>query len=263
MRWYAAAMLFTLLSPCGRALAQEGLPEFKLNNLKTSGLRLAESGIYIPPASPPIRVSGPRVLRVAAPVTFPENYPLYRPYQSGFVVMSGGFMRLRLGSGGDHGTDNVRFRGGISVQVDNSCGRAEIKFPEARFEDPLPGDEAFLFVRLSGADLSPELSWAEVICAADRYLGYKGASFTLPEASGDFALTETVALGGRKGLIGSTHPWLAGPAGTKQKLDRLCSRDFRGRMREYNAKTLPEELGGFRFRFNAGKNTLKISWKTD
>ncbi|HBA60626.1 MAG TPA: hypothetical protein DCZ92_07370 [Elusimicrobia bacterium] len=256
----AALLFFALLLP-GPSFAEEGLPEFKLNNLKKSGLRLAESGIYIPPASPPMRVAGPRIFRLPEPAPLPQKHPLYRPYKSGFVAMPGGFMRLRLGSGGKHGTDNVRFDGRISIKVNEAGGQAEIKFPEARFEDPMPGDEAFFFVRISGEGESPELSWAEVVCADEGYLGYKGANFSLPEESGDYSLVETVAVGGRKGLIGGTHPWLAG-AGAK-KPSRLCSRDFRGKTRDYNAKTLPKELGGFRFRYNAGENTLKISWKTD
>ncbi len=262
-RKYAVKLLCLLLSFSGRAMAGEGLPEFKLNSLKVSTMRVAERDLYIPPPSPPARqgASSVRYGTMPAPI---ERYPLYRPYQAGFIRLPGGFLRTRLGSGGEHGTDNVRITGRTKLTTDGRNGKAEIKFPAVEFEDELPGDEAFLFVKASGEDMPPELSWAAVICAGTEYLGYKGSTLKLPAEPVGFTLTETLALGGRKGLVRETHPWLAAaPAKGDGRLDYLCSAKFREKMKDYTVRTLPRDMDMFHFNYNAKENALKITWRTD
>lgn len=247
----------------------EGLPEFRLNSLKVSDMRLPETDIFIPPPSPPAWVAGApyRATAPVAPAAPPERYPLYRPYQAGFIRLPGGLLRLRLGSGGDNGTDNIRLAGRTKLTADGKTGAAEIKFPEVKFEDALPGDEAFLFVKNSGETLPPEFSWAAVICSERGYLGYKGANLRLTDDPVGLSVTETLALGSRKTLIKKTHPWLltalaASPAEGGRELDRLCSRDFRKKMKDYTIKTLPRELDLFHFEYNPKENALKITWET-
>ncbi|MEI7530093.1 MAG: hypothetical protein WCK76_14240 [Elusimicrobiota bacterium] len=260
---YAVKLVLLLLSFSGRAMAGEGLPEFKLNSLKVSTLRVAERDLYIPPPSPPARQGATSVRYGTMPAPI-ERYPLYRPYQAGFIRLPGGFLRTRLGSGGEHGTDNVRITGKTKLTTDGRNGKAEIKFPAVEFEDELPGDEAFLFVKATGEDLPPELSWAAVICAGSEYLGYKGSTLKLPAEPGGFTLTETLALGGRKGLVSKTHPWLAGEKAVDGgRLDYLCSPKFRKKMKDYTVQTLPRELAMFHFRYDAKQNALKITWRTD
>ena len=259
-RGYFIAMLFVLLS-CGRAYAMEGLPEFKLNNTKAARDWDFETGIFIPPASPPVPETGMAADWNPPLDLSPKKYPLYRPYEGGIIRFSSTYMRTRSGSGGEHGTDNITFTGRTTIAMDEKKGKAEIKFPEAEFEDELPGDEVLLFVKASGDTLPPELSWAAVICSGRGYLGYKGSSLKLPGESGNFTLVENVALGGRKALITKTHPWLTGRRAGEEDLNRLCSPNFRRKMRNYTVKTLPGELDIFHFNYNSAQNTLDIAWK--
>jgi len=261
LRGYNIAMLVVLLS-CGRAAAFEGLPEFKLNKIKADKGWDAETGIFIPPASPPVLEKGAAAAEWSPPLDLsPKKYPLYRPYEAGIIRFSSTYMRTRSGSGGEHGTDNITFTGRTTVALDGRKGRAEIKFPEAEFEDELPGDEVLLFVKASGDTLPPELSWAAVICSGRGYLGYKGSSLKLPGESGNFTLVENVAVGGRKAQITKTHPWLAGRRGGDDDLNRLCSPDFRRKMKDFTVRTLPGELDSFHLNYNPAQNTLNIAWK--
>lgn len=193
-----------------------------------------------------------------------EWYPLYRPYLSGFIRLSGGALRTRTGSGGEHGTDNVRIIGRTKLTTNGKNGRVDIKFPAVEFADELPGDEAFLFVKATGTALTPEISWAAVLCSGGDYLGYKGSTLKLPEKPGAFSITETLALGERKALVKETHPWLAG---ARKKsgggLDYLCSPEFRKTMKGYTVRTLPRDLAMYHFKYDPKENALKITWRAD
>jgi len=263
-----------LFLPCpGPSAAGQELPVFMLNSTRARDIRVSEIPLYGPPPSPPKntgRQPGVTAARGLPPAP-EERYPLYRPYRQGFVKMPGGLLRTRLGAGGEQGTDNIRFTGSTRLTVDGENGRAEIRFPAALFEDPLPGDEVLFYIKTSTESSRPELSWAAVLCSGDGYLGYKGYSLKLPEAAGDFSMSETLALGGRKLILGETHPWLIparrGLYGPPAQLNRresayLCSGDFRRRMRDFTVRALPRQLDRFHLAYNSRDNSLQITWES-
>lgn len=257
MRTRAAAFLLALLLPAFAA-AGEGLPEFRLNRLKARALLEPCPGFYIPPVSPPQRISGDLPARFTEFAPPPELYPLYRPYEAGFVPLGHGIMRTRSGSGGPGGTDNVKLTGAVKVSVRAAGGKATVNLPRAEFQDPLPGDEALFFVWFSSAARPAELSWALVLCSAGGYLGYKGATLELPAAGGGFSATESLALGDGKGDLARTHPWLASRL-KGRGFDLLCSESFAAKNRDLGLRALPAG-GNFRFAYDEKNNALGVAW---
>ncbi|MCX5784773.1 MAG: hypothetical protein NTX59_03705 [Elusimicrobia bacterium] len=235
---FAATLACSVCAPpvWGLPENEDRLPDFNLGSMRVADV-LKYMSVTKFPVSPPARVtenadSDSGIL--------PETYPLYGPHKAG----------------------RVRLTSLIKLTIDGKKGKAEVKFPDVRFEGACPGDRSVLFIKVAEENLSPALSWAAVICSGRSYLGYKGANLKLPEKSGNFSITETMALGCQKTLVSETHPWLAaGLAGEGGRdLDRLCSRAFREKMMDYNVKTLPRQMEGFDFQYNPEKNTLKITW---
>ena len=101
------------------------------------------------------------------------------------------------------------------------------------------------------------VSWAAVFCKGGSYVGYKGSTVAFPSRSGRFSLKETAALGAPKLLITRTHHWLT--AGMVS-LEDLCTDGFRERMKGSRAATLPAKAGRYRLAYDAGDNSLKVSW---
>lgn len=152
----------------------------------------------------------------------------------------------------------IQLSSSIKLKADRENGRLTVGFPKETFGDPGPGDKAHLFVKMTRGLPAPVISWATVLCSDGRYLGYKGSTIALPEASGSLSISETLALGEYpRRLIERTHPWLA--AGLAAP-DELCSGAFLEKMKDARAETLPPVLGDFKFEYNPRKNTLKVSW---
>ena len=209
----------------GAAFAEVYPPDFTLNAKKVSDVK-----------------QWPRPFDFPTPV--PANMGIY------FYGDGRGPVPARIPCKADH----VQTTSSISITVEGKKGKAEIAFPRVEFEERRTGDKASFFIRVSSETSSPVLSWAAIICSGRNYLGYKGASLKLPEKSGSFSVDDTtLALGGPGALVRKTHPWLiAGLGGTGgRNLDRMCSADFSKKMKEYNVETLPGELGGFNFGYDA------------
>lgn len=156
----------------------------------------------------------------------------------------------------------VRMDSSVTVVVDGGGGRVEIELP-ATGPQGGAGYRSSLFIKLAGRGASPVLSWAAVVCCGGQYLGYKGASLTLPGESGEFSLhDDNYALGPMKGLLGRTHPWLLAGAGPEADgdLNRLCSPEFAGRMKPYLLKALPGSVAGFDIKLNPSRKKLTVTW---
>lgn len=147
-----------------------------------------------------------------------------------------------------------RLDGGVKVAARGASGRAEITFPPSyRGGDPA-GYRTSVFVRLSGGEAAPVLSWASVLCAGGRYLGYKGAALRLSAAGGVYAISdEALALGPLKARLRVTHPWL----GADAPLDDLCSKRA---AKKYQPSSLPGRSGEFLFNYDGAKGSLAVSW---
>lgn len=152
----------------------------------------------------------------------------------------------------------VQMTSSIKLKVDKEKGELTVGFPKVSFGDAEPGDKAHLFVKMTRGLPSPAVSWATVLCSNGHFLGYKGSNISLPEQSGSFSVSETLALGYPKQLISRTHPWLAGDLAD---LEEVCSDGFLEKMKDARAETLPQKLGDFSFDYNAKKNTLKVKWR--
>ncbi|MHB0995069.1 MAG: hypothetical protein ACYC2I_01725 [Elusimicrobiales bacterium] len=151
----------------------------------------------------------------------------------------------------------IQMTSSIKMKMDKEKGDLTIGFPKAAFGDAGPGDKAHLFVKMTRGLPAPSISWATVLCSDGHFLGYKGSNLNLPEQSGNFSISETLALGSPKRLISRTHPWLAGDLAD---LEEVCSEPFLAKMKDARAETLPQKLGEFSFDYNPKKNTLKVSW---
>jgi len=219
----------------GAAFADVYLPDFTLNSQKASDVKKSRRPFDFP-----------------TPV--PQSMGIY------FYGDGRGPVPAKVPLKADH----VHMNSSISIRVEGRKGKAEIGFPKVEFEKPRAGDRSSFFIRISSEAASPTLSWAAIICSGRNYLGYKGASLTLPDKPGIFAVDDTtLALGGLGALVRKTHPWLIAGLDGKggRSLDRLCSADFPKKMKEYNVETLPDELDGFNFGYDAGKNILNITWR--
>lgn len=245
-----------LASAAGAAASDIYLPGFKLDSMKASDMEVWQ-GPSVPKVPPPTdtgydfrarkdfrrlcAAAPPDGRRAAAGPALTRELPLYDLFNY----------------------RKVRLTGGISLLMDAETGRAEIAFPAVEFEDADGDDRAELYFRLAAGAPSPQLSWAAVLCAGSRYLGYQGASFRLPERSGEYSIEETVALGSRKVLVAETHPWLASAGGkAPADPDQLCVAGFPKKMKDFRIRSLPARLGGYNFKYDAALNALKITWKT-
>ena len=219
----------------GAAFAEVYLPDFTLNAKKVSDVK-----------------QWPRPFDFPTPV--PTNMGIY------FYGDGRGPVPARIPCKAGH----VQTTSSISVKVEGKKGRAEIAFPKVEFEESRTGNKSSFFIKISSEASSPVLSWAAIICSGRNYVGYKGASLTLPEKSGVFSVDDTTLALGRLGSqVRKTHPWLiAGLDGNGgRNLDRLCSAGFSKKMKEYNVETLPSELDGFNFGYDAAKDILNITWR--
>lgn len=152
----------------------------------------------------------------------------------------------------------VQLTSSIKLKMDKEKGELTVGFPKASFGDAGPGDKAHLFVKMTRGLPAPAISWATVLCSDGHFLGYKGSNLSLPEQSGSFSISETLAMGYPKQLIARTHPWLAGDLAD---LEQVCSEPFLEKMKDFCAETLPQRLGDFTFDYNQKKNTLKVKWQ--
>lgn len=153
----------------------------------------------------------------------------------------------------------VQINSSTRLKFSREKGELAVTFPDVDFVGGGLGDRADLFVKMTGTPEEPAISWATVICSGGSYLGYKGANVGLPAKSGSFSIGETLAMGAPKALIARTHRWLT--AGMIA-LEDLCSEDFRERMKDARAGSLPEKLGPYAFDYNASRGTLKVKWET-
>lgn len=152
----------------------------------------------------------------------------------------------------------VQLTSSIKLKMDKEKCELTVGFPKASFGDAGPGDKAHLFVKMTRGLPAPAISWATVLCSDGHFLGYKGSNLSLPEQSGSFSISETLAMGYPKQLIARTHPWLAGDLAD---LEQVCSEPFLEKMKDFRAETLPQRLGDFTFDYNQKKNTLKVKWQ--
>ncbi|MHB0996728.1 MAG: hypothetical protein ACYC2I_10200 [Elusimicrobiales bacterium] len=145
----------------------------------------------------------------------------------------------------------------VKLVVDGEAGRVEIDLPRGGGSG---GYSTSLFVKFAGREAGAELSWAAVVCCGGRYLGYKGATLTLPAEGGELALRDdSYALGPMRALVGRTHPWLLQGAGAAEDLDRLCAPGLAAKLKAYSLAALPREAGGLRLRLERRKK-LTLSW---
>lgn len=230
----------------------EGLPDFNLNAIRARDILEKRSvnpdliqGIMeydrIPGAPQPVcvRADGKPMPKFRAA----EAYRLFDP-AAPFMLSRNGYVQVNSST---------------KIKLNKEKGELNVYFPDVEFG----GSSMFeggsdLFVRMTGTDEAPAISWATVICSKGAFLGYKGATFDFPQRSGSFSIGETFALGAPKTLIARTHRWLAGGLVT---LEDLCSEEFKEKMKDSRAESLPEKLGKYNFDYNARKNALKVSWE--
>lgn len=212
--------------------AAEGWPAFNLNHTRSARRIMPASDIWVPPVPEPIPVD-------LAPedMTPYERMPVFSPYKHGSVFA----------------------RGAVQVELRRERGEARLVFPDITFEEPAPGDRTELYIRVStGTGAPAAFSWATAICFGAHYLGYKGASFTLPDASGNFSVRETFAMGLPKEAIAVSHPWLFdGGSGPED----LCSGKTAAALGAYGAARLPADADGAALKYDAVKNSLEVTWK--
>lgn len=151
----------------------------------------------------------------------------------------------------------VKLDSSVKLVVDGEAGRVEIDLPEGGGSG---GYRTSLFVKFARRGAGAELSWAAVVCCGGQYLGYKGASLSLPSGRGDLSLRDdSYALGPMKALVGRTHPWLLQGAGAGEDLDRLCAPGLVSRLKAYSPGSLPREAGRLSLRLEKRKK-LTVSW---
>lgn len=151
----------------------------------------------------------------------------------------------------------IRLDSSVTVEVDGGGGRVLIELPRTGASAPYRSSLFARFVRGGG---SFELSWAAVVCAGGRYLGYKGATLRLPDGEGELLLRDAAySLGPLKGLVGSTHPWLVKAAGGSEDLDRLCVPGLQERLKALSPRALPRSVPGYDLRLEGGRK-LTLSW---
>lgn len=243
-----ALLLLFLAAP---AMA-EGLPDFTLNALHARDLldhtpnyeiQAGARDYDLRGAPEPVcaRADGRPMKVQPAPVQFLRSYETPGEYslpgRAGYIQMNSS-TRLKL---------------------NKEKGELTVDFPDVDFIGGGFGDRADLFIRMTGTEAEPSISWATVLCSGGSYLGYKGSTVSLPRKSSSLSISETLALGSPKVLIARTHHWLT--AGMVA-LEDLCTDDFRARMKDARAETLPARQGPYAFDYNAGKNRLKVKWET-
>lgn len=151
----------------------------------------------------------------------------------------------------------IRMDSSVTVVVDGEAGRVEIELPRSGAGDPY---RSSLFIKLSRRESSSELSWAAVVCAGGRYLGYKGATLKLPAGRGELSLRDDAySLGPMKGLLGRTHPWLLTVADAGGDLDRLCAPGLPGRLKAYSPSALPRAVPGYNVSLQKGGRKVVLS----
>jgi hypothetical protein len=212
--------------------AAEGWPVFNLNDGPARRRVVPSDHIWVPPVPEPMVVA--MDWEEIAPF---ERSPVFSPYKAG----------------------SVSVQSSVKIKVKKDKGEAVFTFPRVSFGDPGPGDRARLYIRVGGAEGAPvSVSWATAICSGAHYLGYKGSTFTMPSGSGDFSVSETLAMGYPKVLIARTHPWLfAGGL----KTDEICSEKAGPALASFDAASLPASAGGSDLRYDPRKNSLRITWE--
>ena len=244
-----ALILLLAASP----VSAEGWPEFDLNSLHVKDLqdRNFNPGIageiraydLIPAVPEPVFVRLDGGPMPKPPVQ--EIYAIYDPNPGPNVpppLSKAGYILL---------TSSTK------LKMDREKGVLTVTFPEVQFAGGAFGSRVELFVKVTPGRPSPRISWAAVMCSKGSYLGYKGATVAFPARSGSYSIKETLALGSPKGGISRTHHWLT--AGM-MSLDDLCSDEFRKKMKDARAETLPKRIGAYNFEFNPRENTLKAKW---
>lgn len=247
----AALLLLFAAAP----VSAEGLPEFNLNSIHAKDLLdrsfnpVTADGIraydMIPNAPEPVfvRVDGGPMPKPPAPG--PEVYTIYDPSPGPNVpppLSKAGYILL---------TSSTKLR------MNKEKGTLTVAFPEVQFAGGAFGSRAELFVKVTPGKPTPRISWAAVMCSKGAYLGYKGATVSFPTRSGSFSIKETLSLGSPKAAIVWTHRWLTAGMMT---LDDLCGDEFRKKMKNARAETLPSKIGAYNFEFNPRENTLKATW---
>ncbi len=212
--------------------AAEGWPVFNLNDGPARRRVVPSDHIWVPPVPEPMVVA--MDWEEIAPS---ERIPVFSPYKAGYVSV----------------------QSAVKIKVKKDKGEAVFTFPRVEFGDQGPGDRAQLYVRIAEGGGAPvSVSWATAICSGAHYLGYKGSTFTMPRDSGDFSMSETLAMGYPKVLIARTHPWLfAGGLGTEE----ICSEKAGPALASFDAARLPASAGGAALRYDPRKNSLRITWK--
>jgi len=232
----------------------QGLPAFNLNSLHASDLRdhtynseIADGARKYdmqPGAPEPVCTPAGVPLMQARPGT--EYYQLYTGLAEEDLpppLSKAGYISM---------TSSTKFR------MDKEKGELTVTFPKVDFGGGAAGDRAHLFVRITRETPTPAISWATVLCSGGNYMGYKGATVNFPEKSGNFSISETLALGEYPArMIYGTHPWLT--AGLTS-LGDICSAPFLEKMKDARAETLPPRIGKFSFEFNPRRNTLTTKW---
>lgn len=230
----------------------EGMPDFNLDRVRARDILEKRSvnpdliqGIMeydrIPGAPQPVcvRADGKPMPKIRAA----QPYRLFDPAAPVMISRNG----------------YVQVNSSTKIKVNKEKGELTVYFPDVEFGGGAMFEgRSDLFVRLTGTDEAPAISWATVICSKGAFLGYKGATFDFPQRSGTFSISETFAMGAPKTLIARTHRWLAGGLLT---LEDLCSEDFREKMKDSRAETLPEKQGKYSFDYSERKNSLKVSWE--
>ena len=229
----------------------EGLPDFNLNRLHAKDILEKRSinpdliqGIMeydrIPGAPQPVcvRADGkPMPKFKAAPA-----YRLFDPAEP-FMLSRNGYVQINSST---------------KIKVNKEKGELNVYFPYVEFGGSAMFEgRSDLFVRMTGTDEAPAISWATVVCSNGAFLGYKGATFDFPQRSGSYSISETFAMGAPKTLITRTHRWLAGDL---VSLGDLCTDEFKEKMKDSRAETLPEKLGKYNFDYSERKNALKVTW---
>ncbi|MDT8286098.1 MAG: hypothetical protein RQ748_03220 [Elusimicrobiales bacterium] len=212
--------------------AAEGWPVFDLNDGPARGRVATSDHVWVPPVPEPIPVTA----KLEEPASS-ETMPVFSPYK--------------------HGTVSVR--SSVRIKVKKDKGEAVLTFPRVSFGEPGPGDRARLYIRVGeGGDGPASVSWATAICHGAHYLGYKGSTFTMPRGSGDFTVSETLAMGHPKAFIKRTHPWLFGKG---LKPDDICSAKAGEALESFDAERLPPSAGGAELRYDAREQVLTVIWK--
>lgn len=171
---------------------------------------------------------------------------------------------LPLMSAASYAAGAVQMSDSNRLKYDSKGGKMRISPAKVKITDAEDGDFSDTYIVIAGTPPVVGVSMVTVVCLGGNFAGYTGFSHKL-DGDSSFDSGAMLAMGYPKRLIVRSFPWLFEAGGldaSDEAMAKLCSAEFRDKVKAYNLKSLPksDENSPIKYAYNARKNVLDIQW---